>query len=128
MTGQDAEQRAEEIKRLLAKPPVTCGCVMPCNHWTPRYVDTLATAISSFVDAAVAEALKERDAEIARLQAICDDNSHKFALHQEALIEARREERERLAKWNHVCALEACCIENGLHATSPPASAPEGGA
>ncbi len=39
---------------------------------------------------------------------------------------ARGEERERIAKWNHVCTLEACCIENGLVALSPSASAPEG--
>ncbi len=41
-----------------------------------------------------------------------------------AVAEARREERERLAEWVHVCTLEACCIENGLHALSGPPEVP----
>jgi hypothetical protein len=33
-----------------------------------------------------------------------------------AIAQARAEERERIQAWPHVCAMEACCIENGLHA------------
>ena len=42
-----------EIRRILRQPPVSCGCTMPCNHWTPNHEDVVVNAL--------ARALSERD-------------------------------------------------------------------
>ena len=57
MTGQDAAKRAEEL-------------AVTCDHtWgVVRGKGACAACIVRFVDAAVAEAVKEREAEIARLK------------------------------------------------------------
>lgn len=42
---------------------------------------------------------------------------------RQLLTESRAEAR-RLREWKHVCVLEACCIENGLHALGLPPQEP----
>lgn len=154
MTGQDAAKRGEEFERLVETEWIHRIHIHEGNLIWPAEV---TEAIFKFFDAAVAEALTERDA--AHSQAMYDlrgqhiEANQRYAkVHADEIDErdaeiarlrkgqevmsvviervrdeARREERAKLANWSHVCTLEACCIENGLHALNgSPASAPEG--
>ena len=112
--GQDAAKRGEEIGEQYALALNLADTVWRSetdgvlnqdrlSYLRAQYVKAV---FADYVDAAVAEAVKERDAEIARLRAMSDEQKIQFRLAQEKidqlrglLAETRREERERFAKY-----------------------------
>ena len=122
--SKDATKRAEEL-------------AVTCDHtWgVIRGKGACAACIVRFVDAAVAEAVTERDEEIARLREETTVEAvatrAKFAIDR-AVAEARREERERMAKkcesiaFGYVGTGNAVAQQCADEIRRPPASAPEG--
>lgn len=133
MTGQDAAKRAEvdRVKNILEYQRGHCLTTDACCD---------LCAVINHLDAAVAEAVKERDAEIAALKIVLHENGRARAEADLKVAEARREERALIADWFE----ETFCPRAGLkgdekHANGdcdycnmafairrPPASAPEG--
>lgn len=108
--SQDAAQRAE------------MGNLDRAKDWVARHGGDQNTviALTCLLDAAVAEAVKERDAGIEILLERLDAHAEIVA---EQVAEARREEQERIKALIRMHVDYTDCLMNAI---GPPARAPEG--
>ena len=119
MTGQDAAKRAEEIVLAWANHDTYVG-----GEPTLREQQRLVKRVAEAIDAAVAEAIKERDAWWGVLEARSQSTITKLLAQ---IDEARREERARCAQ-NVERGGDDVELREAIAAAlrRPPASASEG--